>query len=170
VRRANSEAVLANLLPATFEPGTSWHVISSGDIDALSYLRHALKGYGHFQFVMLSTWCAARADMDELGEWLDAGLIEHLEFHAGEIFPHREIEAYERALELVAAFGMGLTISRNHAKIILCERDDIALAMEASANVNTNPRVEQCAIHASRELFDHYRGFFSGLRSIVKHQ
>lgn len=40
------------------------------------------------------------------------------------------------------------------------------LAIESSANVNTNPRIEQTAMHRSRELFQFYREFFRDLRSI----
>lgn len=44
--------------------------------------------------------------------------------------------------------------------------EDYYLAMESSANVNTNPRIEQTAVHASRDLFEFYKEFFDGIRSI----
>ena len=42
MRRATAEATLKEILPAVIEPGDSWHVVSRGDIDSLSYLRHVL--------------------------------------------------------------------------------------------------------------------------------
>ena len=105
LRRANAEKHLADILPARFDDGDSWHVISRGDIDALSYLRHALAGVSHFDHVLMSTWCIARAD------------------------------AYH-------------------------------LVIESSANVNTNPRIEQSTIHRSTDLYAFYAEFFDGIRSI----
>lgn len=60
-RRATAEKHLASILPARFERGDSWHVMSHGDIDSLSYLRHALAGVSHFDHVLMSTWCIAKA-------------------------------------------------------------------------------------------------------------
>ena len=54
-RRAKAEARLAEILPARFTEGDSWHVLSHGDIDALSYLRHALAGVTHFDHVLIET-------------------------------------------------------------------------------------------------------------------
>lgn len=39
---AKAEAELATLLPERIADGDSWHVISHGNIDALSYLHHLL--------------------------------------------------------------------------------------------------------------------------------
>jgi hypothetical protein len=40
---------------------------------------------------------------------------------------------------------------------------------QKSANVNTNPRIEQSAIHCGRDLHAFYLEFFSGIQSIDKH-
>lgn len=167
LRRANSQAELAKLIPARIPDGESWHVISRGDIDALSFLSHAI-GDRYFDYVAISTWCIARTDMDQLAAWLDAGRIDHLELYAGEIFPSQYGDEYEQAQQMVAAYGMRLVIARNHSKVTLAcnEAEGYYLAIESSANVNTNPRIEQTAVHASRELFEFYREFFHGLRSI----
>lgn len=168
LRRVTAEKHLADILPARFEPGESYHVVSHGDIDALSYLRHALAGAGYFEHVLLSTWCIAADDLDEIASWLDRGLIETAHLCAGEIFPSQYGEVYSRALELVADYGLRLTIARNHSKVILASNQATGcfLVMEGSANVNTNPRVEQTAIHADRALHDFYLDFYRGLRSI----
>ena len=71
-------------------------------------------------------------------------------------------------LKMAATYGCRLVIAKNHSKITLASNtaENYYLAIEGSANVNTNPRIEQAAIHASRELFEFYREFFRDLRSI----
>ena len=164
----NEQATLAELLPVRFQPGESYHVISRGDVDALSYLSHAINGVSHFDFVGISTWCIARPDLEQIAAWLDAGRIEHFELYAGEIFPSQYGDEHEQMLKMVADYDCKLVIAKNHSKVTLASNyaDDYHLVVEGSANVNTNPRIEQAAIHCGRELFDFYREFFNGLRSI----
>lgn len=170
-RRANAEAHLAELLPARFTAGESWHVISRGDVDALSYLRHALAGVTHFDHVLLSTWCIAKADLQELEAWLDSGRIDFFELYAGEIFPSQYGDEYETALRLCRTYGARIVIAKNHSKVTLAanEADNYRLVIESSANVNTNPRIEQSAVHCSDELYRFYADFFHGIRSIDRH-
>ena len=40
--------------------------------------------------------------------------------------------------------------------------------VESSANLNTNPRIEQAAIHHCEDLYWFYADFFAGLRSIAR--
>ena len=168
VRRAKAEAQLAEILPDRFQAGDSWHVVSHGDIDALSYLTHALKGVPYFDYVAISTWCVARTDLEQIAAWLDAGRIDQFDLYAGEIFPSQYGDEHEYMLELCETYGCKLVIARNHSKVTLASlaEEDYYLAMESSANVNTNPRIEQTAVHASRDLFEFYKEFFDGIRSI----
>jgi hypothetical protein len=65
-------------------------------------------------------------------------------------------------------YGCRLVVARNHSKVTLCENltEGYRLSIESSANVNTNPRIEQTAIHCSDELHAFHREFFHGIRSI----
>lgn len=168
VRRAKAEATLADLLPPKIAPGDSWHVISHGDIDSLSYLAHLIAGVSHFDHVSVSTWCMARADLDRLAEWVDTGRIDRLDFYVGEIFPNQYGDEYARLLEMCDAFGCRVVVARNHSKVMLMANaaESYYVVAESSANVNTNPRIEQTALHASRELYDFYLDFYAGLKSI----
>ncbi len=169
-RRANGEKTLADILPATIDDGDAWHVVSRGDIDALSYLTHTLKGAGHFDHVSLSTWCMARPDVEQLAAWMDQGLIDTLELYVGEIFPGQYPGEWEAALALEKEYGVKLIVAKNHSKVICAGRADLDywLVIEGSANVNTNPRIEQTTITRDKALFDFYREFFNGIRSIDK--
>lgn len=167
VRRAKSEAHLAEVLPPTFEPGDSWHCISHGDIDSLSYLSHALRGVSHFDHVALSTWCMARADLEQLQAWCDTGRIDQLDVYVGEIFPSQYGAEYELLLSMARSYGVRVVVARNHSKVMLMRQADVQhLVCESSANVNTNPRIEQTAITHSRELYEFYCEFFAGLKTI----
>lgn len=86
VRRAKSEAVLAEILPADIEPGMSYHVISHGDVDALSYLIHIAR-YRPLKTVTISTWCMAMPNVVWIADQLRSGRIGHAHFCLGEIFP-----------------------------------------------------------------------------------
>ncbi len=168
MRRAKAEADLAELLPPMIADGESWHVISHGNIDALSYLRHLVHGYGWFDFVGVSTWCIAKADLEEIAGWLDGGQIDEFALYAGEIFKSQYGDEYEYVQRLQEAYGITFVMARNHSKVTLAANHERGLyyVVESSANVNTNPRIEQTCITASRDLYEFYREFFDGLRSI----
>jgi hypothetical protein len=167
-RRATAEARLAEILPARVDKGDSWHVISHGDIDSLSYVRHLLAGVTHFDHVLLSTWCIAKNDLDEITHWLDAGRIDQFDLYAGEIFPSQYGDEYEQMQRMSEVYGCKLVIAKNHSKVTLVENvaDGYRCVIESSANVNTNPRIEQSAIHCDDDLHAFYREFFHGIKSI----
>lgn len=170
MRRANAEATLKEILPAVIEPGDSWHVASRGDIDSLSYLRHVLSGVSHLDHVLMSTWCIAKNDLVEIATWLDTGKIEQFDLYAGEIFPGSYGDEYEMMLKMCDLYGCRIVIAKNHSKITLCcnTEKNYKLTIESSANVNTNPRIEQSTIHNNPELHAFYLEFFSGIKSIDK--
>lgn len=119
VRRAKSEATLADILPQRVESGESWHVISHGDIDSLSYLAHLLRGVEFFDYVAISTWCMGSADLDMIEGWIESGRIETLAIYVGEIFPAQYGDEYARAIELAERYGFRLVVARNHSKVML---------------------------------------------------
>ncbi len=175
VRQAKSEAHLAAILPAVLDDGDSWHVLSRGDVDALSYVAHVLSGMGYADELLLSTWCMASADLKRIAAWLDAGTVDRLTLCAGEIFPSQYPDEYRLALEIAATYDNArLIVARNHSKVSLLARHDwdngagYFVAIESSANVNTNPRIEQTALHRDRVLHDFYREQFCALKSIAR--
>ena len=171
MRRATAEATLGTLLPARFASGESWHVMSRGDIDSLSFVRHVLAGVSHLDHVLMSTWCIAKNDLTEIASWLDAGKIEQFDLYAGEIFPGSYGDEYEQMMKMCSTYGCRLVVAKNHSKVTLASNaaDGYYLAIESSANVNTNPRIEQSAVHADRDLHAFYLEFFSEIKSIDKH-
>lgn len=167
LRRAKSEAVLLDILPGTLEMGMSYHVISHGDVDALSYLIHIVR-QTPVERLLVSTWCMAMPDVEWIRHRIDEGRIGGVDFILGEIFPSQYPDEYTAVRRLEASGVATLKIARNHAKVMAGESPDGALhfAIESSSNVNTNPRIEQTAVHMSRELVEHYREFYAAVKSI----
>ena len=166
-RRANSEATLAEILPGVFENGDSYHVISGGNIDSLSYLQHMLKAQS-LRYVLMSTWCMAGEDVAMIEGWLTSGKISRMDCYCGEIFPSQYAQIHADLCRVMHKFGGRVCIFRNHSKVFAGIGDSGAFAIESSANVNTNPRTEQTAIHMSADLFLHYKEFFDGIKSFTK--
>ena len=63
-RRAKSEQHLDEIMP-TIETDASYHVLSHGDIDSMTYLIHLLKKNGPLDTLMISTWCMAMPDIEQ---------------------------------------------------------------------------------------------------------
>lgn len=166
-RRAKSEEHLLSILPLPIPMDSSIHVISSGDIDALSYLIH-LARQTPIETLLISSWCMAMPDIDWIRQKVDCGRIGHIDFCLGEIFPSQYPDEYLAVSDLQHTGLVTLKIARNHAKIIagVSPDENFHFVIESSANLNTNPRIEQTAIHTSRALYEHYTGFFSEIRSI----
>ncbi len=165
--RATSEETLRALLPARIRSGDAWHVITGGNVDGLSYLAHLLAA-GPADHVILSTWCMAIDDVNQLARWLADGTIARLDCYVGEIFPSQYAPAFEQLCEAVRAHGIGrVAVFRNHSKvqIIANHRRRYYVTVEGSANLNTNPRTEQTTITRSRPLANFYREFFDGIHS-----
>lgn len=168
-RRARAESVLAEVLPERLAPGDSWHVISHGDIDSMSYVAHVIKGQP-LDYLMISTWVMAAPDVRLLERWVDEQRIGRLDFNFGEHMPAEYGDIYMAASQLAQYTGGTAKIARNHSKVALLANfvEGFYCAIEISANVNTNPRIEQTALHCSRELYAFYREFFDGIQTIHK--
>ena len=164
-RRIHNEASLSGLLPARIEAGTSWHVLSSGDIDVLSITRHLLHGAGSFDSLRMTTWRINRDDLEQIEKWLDAGIVETFHLLIDQRFQRLAPDEYALAKHITTTYGGSVNMTLNHSKVTLASNaaTNYWLAIESSANVNTNRRLEQTAIHHSRELHDFYQEAFNAI-------
>ncbi len=163
-RRARSEANLSEVWPETLEPGTAYHFISQGDVDALTYLAQILKTH-KLDFVLFSTWCMALDDVSQFERWLISGQIGRIDAYCGEIFPNQYADEHALLCDVVRAHDGRVCVFRNHSKVMAGYGPGIAFAIESSANLNTNPRAEQTVVTLDASLADFYRDFFEGVRS-----
>lgn len=81
-RRIESEDVLYSMVDWHLEEGDVWHIISDGDIDALSFIRKFLKE-SKTDYLLCSTWRIAMTDVLELEELVQCGAIGRLDIYLG---------------------------------------------------------------------------------------
>jgi hypothetical protein len=169
--RAKAETELATLLPPRIARGDTWHILSGGNIDALSYLQHILAA-GPFDEAILSSWCMSIEDVKQLAAWLQSGQLHRLDVYVGEIFPSQYAAAFELLCQTVRdhAHGGRVAVFRNHSKVTVAASHARReyLVIESSANLNTNPRTEQTAITHSRKLAQFYADFFGSVKSFQR--
>ncbi len=167
MRRVLSELALEKELPWHFEQGVSYHCISFGDVDALTYFRVVVKQQ-RIRYALISTWCMASEDILEIRRWIEQGYIGRCDFYVGEIFKASYYRQYEELIALCKELGGRVAICRNHSKVMVLLGERFDCVIESSANVNTNPRIEQAIITVDSELAHWYKDFYDGIKSFER--
>jgi len=163
-RRAFSETQLLDFLNVDMKNGESYHCITGGDVDALSYLKIILRQQ-KLEYCLFSTWCMAIDDILQFEEWLEKGLIKKVDAYVGEIFPQSYSQQYIELKRIINKFGGKVVVFRNHSKIFAGYGEKFAFGIETSANINTNPRTENGCITIGKEIYNFYKEFFDGIKS-----
>lgn len=161
--RLMSEAKADEILPWHFEKGTSYHVVSYGDVDSLTFLRHIVKQQP-LDYVLLSTWCLEREDAAEIERWVRRGDVRRIDFYVGEIFKTTYRGARDVLERTARSCGGRVCRFRNHSKVMAGVGKDFSFVVESSANVNTNPRAEQTCITVDDGLFRFYKEFYDQMK------
>ena len=158
-RRFMAENALLNSAPWHFARNSIYHVISGGDCDSLTFLRHVVRQQP-LDFCLVSSWCYGVEDVSEMGDWQRRGLIRRFDFYCGEIAKASYAMCADELGAIARAGGGRLGVFRNHSKVMVFYGRDFDGAILSSANVNTNPRTEQTVIDTHRETADFYKAFF----------
>jgi hypothetical protein len=166
-RRAFSETQLLDIVDLDFKDGDSYHFITGGDVDALSYLKIVLRQQD-LDYLLFSTWCMASEDIWQFKDWLEAGKIKKIDAYVGEIFPGTYRLEYKMLKPLIESYGGRVAVFRNHSKIFAGYGDKFYFGIETSANINTNPRTENGCITIDKGLFEFYKTYFDGIVSFEK--
>ena len=167
MRRVLSELALEKELPWHFEQGVSYHCISFGDVDALTYFRVVVKQQ-RIRYALISSWCIASEDIAEVRAWLERGYIGRVDWYVGEIFKASYYKQYQELIALCKELGGRVAICRNHSKVMVLLGESFDCVVESSANVNTNPRIENCVITVDSELAHWYKDFYDGIKSFER--
>lgn len=120
-RRAYTELNLIDLFrDEIFTPGMAYHVISGGDVDALSFLKLIERRQKSIN-VLISTWVMAGNDIVYLREMIDTGVITGLDIYVGEIFKTSYSTEWDMLVDLYRDYpGIGhLHKFRNHSKVMV---------------------------------------------------
>lgn len=167
-RRAFSETQLLDVLGFNFKDGESYHCITAGDVDSLSYLKCVLRQQD-LDYCLFSTWCIAGDDILQFEEWLEKGKIKKLDAYVGEIFPNSYKFEYKKLKELFEKYKCGrIAVFKNHSKIYAGWGNKFHFGIETSANINTNPRTENGCITIGKEICVFYKDYFDGIKSFEK--
>jgi len=163
-RRAFSETQLLDLHNEPFKEGFSYHFITGGDVDSLSYLKLILRQQD-LDFCLFSSWCMAQEDIFQFRDWIEAGKIKKLDAYVGEIFPNSYRLEYKLLKQVITPDIGRIAVFRNHAKIYAGTGAKFSFGIETSANINTNPRTENGCITIGKEIYQFYRDYFDGIKS-----
>ena len=161
-RRAYSETQLLDVTPKELKDGYSYNYITSGDVDALSYLKIILRQQ-NLNYCLFSTWCMACDDVLQIEEWLKKGKIKTCDAYLGEIFKGSYRNEWEKLNEVIPKFGGRVTTFMNHSKIFAGIGDKFAFGIQTSANINTNPRTENGCITIGHDIYQFYKDYFDDI-------
>ena len=166
-KRAHSEVALIDCLGMDdFKEGYSYNFITSGDVDALSYLKLVIRHQPKLHHLIASTWCISAEDILQLRMWVEAGVIDTLDMYVGEIFPSSYRVEWDMLQAMYKELKCGrICFFRNHSKIFAGIGDKYAFGIQLSANFNTNPRTENGCITIDKGLYDFYKNYFDGINS-----
>lgn len=148
-----------------FTDGESYHCITAGDVDALSYLKVIIRQQ-RLDYCLFSTWCMAAEDVLQFREWVETGKIKKLDAYVGEIFPRQYQIEWAMLTKLMEETGCGrVAVFKNHSKIFAGYGPKYAFGIQTSANINTNPRAENGCITIGHDIYQFYRDYFDGIKS-----
>jgi len=163
-RRAYSETQLLDLVTEKFQDGESYHFITGGDVDALSYLKIILRQQD-LDYCLFSTWCMASEDVYQIQEWIAAGKIKKIDAYVGEIFPGSYKLEFKLLKKVIEDAGGRVAVFKNHSKIFAGYGNKFHFGIETSANINTNPRTENGCITIDEGIFHFYKDYFDKINS-----
>ena len=160
VSRILSEIALEKELPFHFESGVSYHCISKGNIDSLSYMRFVVRQQ-KIKYALLSTWAMAIEDVKEIRSWIEKGIVGRFDFYVGENLKYpTSFPQYQLLIDTCKTFGGRVCLLRNHSKTAIFFGEKFDCVIESSANCNGNPRIEETVITMDTDLALFYKKFW----------
>lgn len=149
-------------LVGKLEVGVTYHLLTSGDIDAGTVLDLVAHTAGPFDQLYLSTWSMERSHINMLEEHVRSGRLKGLTILTGDYFAQRSPDNYTRLVHLCRDCQGRLYRLNNHSKIMALRNPatGFSAVIEGSANFTRNPRVENCCITIDGALYDHVAKWF----------
>jgi len=164
-RRAFSELQLLELNKTGYKQDHSYHFITAGDVDALSYLKTIIHDQD-LDYCLFSTWVMSAEDILQFGQWLKDGKIKRLDAYLGEIFQNSYTVEFVMLKDIFKKYQCGrIAMFKNHSKVFAGYGDKYHFGIETSANINTNPRTENACITINEQIYKFYKEYFDGIVS-----
>lgn len=143
---ANAKQAIGDL-----EPGIELLIMTFGQFSLGDALRALIDQTGPCH-VDISTWTAAKVDIQRAGSFMRNGKIKSMRWLVDRSFATRQPGYCD---ELINLFGPeAIRTTRTHAKYAVIRSDSYTLAVRTSMNLNANPRLEQIEISDSPALAD----------------
>lgn len=146
--------------PGPPRPGEAVHMVASY-FDFWTCCPILLETIGRTETLYCATWAIARQQARECVELMERGKIGRAYFVAGIYMKRREPVVYSYLYENLVRHGGGVKCFETHVKVMLLaneERGDY-FAIETSANLTGNPRLEHFTIFNDRELYEWHRSW-----------
>jgi hypothetical protein len=160
--RVLREQALSQVIGAPPVAGESIHVVSEARFDFWTWVP-VMIGWigGRTEILYCSTWTLSRANAVEMFQLWDTGAIGVAHFLTGTYFKRRETAVYAMLLQGIRARGGRYRAFQNHAKVLLLDNagTGVWLTVEGSANLTSNPRLEQYVLTNDRGLYEFHRGW-----------
>jgi len=149
---------LNEIFPRLPNKRESVHIVSSGNFDFWTFIPLLLERLGgHVDEAYISTWTMSRNHVLDMLDLLDSGAFGTLTILTGIYFKTRETSVYAQLVEGLAKRKARWVGFRNHAKVTLLRNKTHNLALEGSANLTANPRVEQFVLTNHEALYQFHR-------------
>lgn len=125
--------------------------LNKGQYSIINIIEIVLEQTGRAD-VIISTWTAAKAEIQKAKDFLKNGNINKLHFIVDRSFPTRQKKYYD---QLIATFGDIVSLTNSHAKFVLIRNDKWNIVIRTSMNLNENKRLENFEISDDKVLFDY---------------
>jgi len=165
--RIQQRQALGEVVTGPPAAGESVHVVSEAKFDFWTWVPAMLDWFGNTPDLYCSTWTLSRPNAVELFELCDTARIGRVHFLTGLYFKRRETAVYTFLLKGIRARGGRYRAFRNHAKVLLLANGDAWLTVEGSANLTSNPRLEQYVVTNDRSLYEFHRAWME--EAFTKH-
>jgi len=154
---------VAEIVAAIPPPGSSLHVIGNGAYDFFDWIPHLQALMGEPARGWFSTWTMNRGNVLDLLGLYDAGRLTSLTMLTGLYFKRRESSVYATLLEGIQERGQRYLAFLNHTKLILLQAGEAYITVEGSANLTSNPRLEQYVISNDQSLLEFHTEWIEAL-------
>ncbi|MDD3948813.1 MAG: hypothetical protein PHT43_05060 [Anaerolineaceae bacterium] len=157
-RRHTAHDFVGEITPGFYITG-----FTMGQFSLIDVVAAVVKQLGPLHVVM-STWTVARADCTELLDMLNDGSFKSFRLLIDTTFQKRQPAITDTIRKQFGASS--ITVTRNHAKLLLLSNAQYKIYGETSMNLNFNPRMETVSLRDDPELFDFFQG---AINQIFKH-
>jgi len=171
-RIAHAQA-LDEVIPEPPAAGETVHIVSNAKYDFWTWVPHMLGWLDRADELYCSTWTLSRANAVDLFQLWDQGKVApgRVGFLTGLYFKRRETAVYTMLLDGLLRRGGRYRSFRNHAKVVLLSnaKKRLWLTVEGSANLTSNPRLEQYTLSNDRQLYRFHREWMEEMLGPADH-